>query len=74
MFDARKRWTAKVRADGTVISADAKGSIHRVGAHVQGAPACNGWAFWYVERKGAMILIDTLRQQIRAEMGGGTAD
>ena len=74
LFDARKRWTAKVRADGTVISADAKGSIHRVGAHVQGAPACNGWAFWYVERKGAMILIDTLRQQIRAEMGGGTAD
>jgi modification methylase len=73
LFDARRRWTAKVRADGTVISADARGSIHRVGAHVQGAPACNGWAFWYVERKGAMVPIDTLRQRMRAEMDGGAA-
>jgi modification methylase len=73
LFDARRRWTAKVRADGTVISADARGSIHRVGAQVQGAPACNGWAFWYVERKGAMVPIDVLRQRMRAEMGGGAA-
>ena len=73
LFDARRRWTAKVRADGTVISADAKGSIHRVGAHVQGAPACNGWAFWHVERKGAMVPIDALRQRVRAEMDPGTA-
>ena len=73
LFDARRRWTAKVRADGTVISADARGSIHRVGAHVQGAPACNGWAFWHVERKGAMVPIDALRQRMRAEMAGGAA-
>jgi modification methylase len=73
LFDARRRWTAKVRADGTVISADARGSIHRVGAHVQGAPACNGWAFWYVERKGAMVPIDALRQRMRVEMSGGRA-
>ena len=73
LFDARRRWTAKVRADGTVISADARGSIHRVGAHVQGAPACNGWAFWFVERKGAMVPIDALRQRMRAEMDGGSA-
>jgi len=71
LFDARRRWTAKVRADGTLISADARGSIHRVGAQVQGAPACNGWAFWYVERKGAPVPIDFLRQQVRAELGGG---
>jgi modification methylase len=71
LFDARRRWTAKVRADGTVISADARGSIHRVGAHVQGAPACNGWAFWHVERKGAVVPIDALRQRMRAEMDGG---
>jgi len=73
LFDARRRWTAKVRADGTVISADARGSIHRVGAHVQGAPACNGWAFWHVERKGAMVPIDALRQRMRAELDGGIA-
>ena len=67
LFDARRRWTAKVRADGTVISADSRGSIHQVGAQVQGAPACNGWAFWHVEVKGQPVLIDALRQKIRAE-------
>ena len=67
LFDARRRWTAKVRADGTVISADSRGSIHQVGAHVQGAPACNGWEFWHVEVKGRSVPIDLLRQQIRAE-------
>jgi modification methylase len=67
LFDASRRFSAKVRADGTLISAEAKGSIHRVGAEVQGAPACNGWAFWYVERKGQAVPIDVLRQKLRAE-------
>jgi len=71
LFDASRRWTARVRADGTVISAEARGSIHRVAAQVQGAPACNGWAFWYVERKGAAVPIDYFRQQVRAELGSG---
>jgi modification methylase len=69
LFDQRRRWTARVRADGTVISADSRGSIHHVGAEVQGAPACNGWVFWHVEVKGQPVPIDLLRQQIRAEAG-----
>jgi modification methylase len=68
LFDQRRRWTAKVRADGSVISAEARGSIHQVAAEVQGAPSCNGWEFWYVERKGHAVPIDLLRQQIRAEL------
>jgi modification methylase len=68
LFDATRRWTAKVRADGTLISAEARGSIHQVGALVQGAPACNGWAFWHIEISGQPVLIDRLRQQVRAEM------
>jgi modification methylase len=60
------RWTAKVRADGTLISADHRGSIHQVGAAVQGAPACNGWAFWCYKVDGQLVSIDTLRQQVRA--------
>jgi modification methylase len=36
---------------------------------VQGAPACNGWAFWHVERQGRLVVIDELRQQARAELG-----
>ncbi len=67
LFDAQRRWTAKVRPDGTIIAADTKGSIHQVGADVQGAPACNGWVFWHVERNGGQVPIDFLRQQVRDE-------
>ena len=69
LVDASRRFAARVRADGTVISAEHRGSIHSVGAQLQGAPACNGWAFWHVERQGRLVLIDQLRQQARAAGG-----
>ncbi|SDI64423.1 site-specific DNA-methyltransferase [Aliiruegeria lutimaris] len=59
---------AKVRADGTLISKDTKGSIHQVGAALEGAPSCNGWTYWHFKRDGKPVPIDVLRQQIRAEM------
>lgn len=62
------RHQAKVRADGTLISEDTRGSIHQVGAALEGAPSCNGWTFWSFQRDGKMIPIDLLRQQIRSEM------
>jgi len=62
------RWTAKVRADGTLIAAEHRGSIHQVGALVQGAPACNGWQFWCVPIEGKRVPIDVLRQKLRAEL------
>ena len=68
MFDARRRWHAKIRADGLLISESAKGSIHAVGAAVQGAQACNGWTFWHVDRDGSAISIDIYRQMIRDEL------
>jgi modification methylase len=63
------RHSARIRADGTVISADSRGSIHQVGAAVQGAPSCNGWTFWHFKKDGIAVPIDYWRQQIRAEMG-----
>jgi modification methylase len=63
-----RRWTAKVRADGTLISSEHRGSIHQVGAAVQGAPACNGWQFWCIPKDGTLVPIDYLRQQLRAEL------
>lgn len=63
-----KGQSAKVRADGTLISAESRGSIHQVGAALEGAPSCNGWTYWTFKREGKHIPIDTLRQQIRAEM------
>ena len=59
---------AKVRADGTLIAGEAKGSIHQVGAALEHAPSCNGWTYWHYKRDGKMVSIDVLRQQIRAEM------
>ncbi|SIS59480.1 modification methylase [Roseivivax lentus] len=60
--------SAKVRADGTLVGLDVKGSIHQVGAHLEGAPSCNGWTYWHFKRDGKIVPIDVLRQQIRAEM------
>jgi modification methylase len=68
LVDARRRWSARVRADGSVISGEHRGSIHSVAAAVLGAPAWNGWAFWHVERRGRLVLIDDLREQLRAEL------
>jgi len=62
----RKHQTAKVRADGTLTCANASGSIHQMGAHVQGLDACNGWTFWHFEMNGTMVPIDVLRQQLRS--------
>jgi modification methylase len=40
------RFTAKVRADGTLAGDNVVGSIHQVGAKLEGAPSCNGWTYW----------------------------
>lgn len=68
LFGPGKRHLAKVRADGTVISAESKGSIHQVGASVQNAPSCNGWTFWNIEVNDNLVSIDNLRAEVRAAM------
>lgn len=62
------RRTARIRADGTLIAAEVRGSIHQVGAALEGAPSCNGWTYWHFRRDGVSVPIDLLRQQVRAEM------
>tara|TARA_B110000977_G_scaffold99992_1_gene131224 strand:+ start:1210 stop:2331 length:1122 start_codon:yes stop_codon:yes gene_type:complete len=68
LWSMNGRHKAKVRADGTLIGDDIKGSIHQVGAHLEGAPSCNGWTYWQFKRDGQKVPIDLLRQQIRSEM------
>jgi modification methylase len=63
LTDSKRRWTAKVCADGSLECAPHNGSIHKVGAALQGAPSCNGWTFWHVEQGGDLRPIDALRQQ-----------
>ena len=60
--------SAVVRADGALAVGAAVGSIHKIGALVQGLPACNGWTFWHIERAGRLTPIDDLRAGIRAAM------
>jgi len=68
LYDSRRRFAASVRADGSLVADRARGSIHQVGAAVQGAPACNGWTFWCFEDQGKLVPIDLLRQKLRAEL------
>jgi len=42
------------------------GSIHKIGALVEGLPACNGWTFWHFFREGKYEPIDALRSLVRA--------
>jgi modification methylase len=61
LFDRMRRVSAVVAADGTVVAGAVRGSIHKVGAAVQNAPACNGWVFWHFERDGRLVPLDVLR-------------
>ena len=57
-----------VRADGTIAVGNEGGSIHRLGARVQGAEACNGWTFWHYEEDGVLKPIDELRKIARTQL------
>jgi modification methylase len=60
---------AEVRADGSLSAAGRQGSIHRLGAEVQGKAACNGWTFWHYEAEGKRKPIDALRELARRQLG-----
>ncbi|HCF25596.1 MULTISPECIES: site-specific DNA-methyltransferase [unclassified Novosphingobium] len=60
--DKKRRFKATVRADGSVICGADNGSIHGLGAKVQGAPSCNGWTFWHIEHEGELKPLDAVRQ------------
>jgi len=62
LFDRKRRWTAEVRADGSLASGGQWGSIHGLGKDLQGAPSCNGWSFWHLEHGGQVQPLDSLRQ------------
>src|SRR6202034_3158514 len=68
LVDAGRRHSALIRADGPLAAGPAVGSIHKIGALVQGLPACNGWTFWPIARAGRLIPIDALRATMREAM------
>ncbi len=62
VWDAKRRWSATVRADGSLAVGTEIGSIHKLGATLQKAPSCNGWTFWHYEAEDGLKPIDSLRQ------------
>ena len=62
VFDKKRRFVANVRTDGSLACEADTGSIHSLGAKVQGATTCNGWTFWHIEHEGEVKPIDALRQ------------
>jgi modification methylase len=62
LTDKKGRMAATVRADGSLAAGGESGSIHGLGAKLQGAPSCNGWIFWHMEQEGELKPIDAVRQ------------
>ena len=69
LFDVRRKVRAEVRADGTLACAGQHASIHRLGALLQGKPACNGWTYWHFEAEGKLKPIDVLRSEAKRQLG-----
>ena len=62
LTDKKRQIRATVLTDGSLTSGTQKGSIHGLGAKLQGAPSCNGWTFWHIEHQGQLKPVDALRQ------------
>jgi len=60
--DKKRRHKAQVRTDGSLLCGADSGSIHGLGAKLQGAPSCNGWTFWHIEHEGELKPVDAIRQ------------
>ena len=64
IFDLKKKFNAKIMADGSIKCQNSEGSIHKVAAKIIGAESCNGWTYWHYKIGGNMIPIDNLRQRL----------
>ena len=69
LYGPRQKNSAEVKADGTIKCAEQQGSIHKMGAYVQGLEACNGWTYWHFEADGELKPIDLLRAEARNQLG-----
>lgn len=65
---------ARIRADGSLVhdtgaTLPLNGTIHTLGAKLQGRETCNGWAFWHLQRGAKTIPIEDLRTEMRVRLG-----
>ena len=67
LTDKKEIYKATVSIDGSIKIKDMSGSIHQVGAKIQGLPSCNGWDFWHVKKKSSSKLLDSIRDEYRSK-------
>lgn len=68
LSDAKRRYEAIVQSDASLVVGDARGSIHKMGATVQGLDACNGWTFWHYHGPSGPAPLDDLRAIVRKSL------
>ena len=66
LTDKKEKFKAIVSIDGSLKIKDICGSIHQVGAKLQGLPSCNGWDFWHLKEKSSSKLLDEIRGDYRS--------
>ncbi len=71
LIEKRTGAEATVQKDGTLSADGISGSIHKVAARVNEAPAANGWTSWQYRdsASGGLELIDGLRERARGVAG-----
>ena len=65
LTDKKEKYKATVTVDGSLKINNISGSIHQVGATIQGLSNCNGWDFWHIKIKSTSILLDEVRDKYR---------
>ena len=73
LYSPKGKHSAKVRPDGSLSNGELSGSIHKLGAMMDQAPACNGWTYWHVKTDRGLAPIDTFRVKIRAGLSAGAS-
>ena len=63
IFDLKKKYNAKIMADGSIKHKQSEGSIHKVAAQIMGTDSYNGWTYWHCDFNGSFVPIDSLRQR-----------
>ena len=63
--DKKGKFKAIVGVDGSIKINGISGSIHQVGAKLQGLHSCNGWDYWHLKKKSSNTLLDSVRNNYR---------
>ncbi len=65
LTDKKEQFKATVSIDGSIKLKNMSGSIHQIGAKLQGLPSCNGWDFWHLKNNKSSTLLDEIRGNYR---------